>query len=74
MRAARHATRRPTPDLPPRDLSARAAAWPRCDHCPWPLNPAAAQGGHTTHPGCDPHADPRPLATAHQLPIAYQEH
>jgi hypothetical protein len=27
--------------------------WPLCTAgCGWPLDPAAAAGGHTTHPGC----------------------
>ncbi|HEX5543635.1 MAG TPA: hypothetical protein VFX60_19130 [Micromonospora sp.] len=45
----------------------RRPGWPRCARCEWPLNPAAAAGGHTTRPGCDPDADPRPLATVTQL-------
>lgn len=45
--------------------------WPRCTACDWPLNPAAAAGGHTTHPGCDQPTPP--LATVHQLSLKLEE-
>lgn len=48
--------------------------WPRCPVCAWPVNPAAAAGGFTTHPGCDVEPAPlNPLATVHQLSLKLEE-
>jgi hypothetical protein len=47
--------------------------WPSCTTCREPLHPAAAAGGFTTHPDCDPGADPQPLAAVYQLRIPTTE-
>ncbi len=52
---------------------AQIQRWPPCATCKWPLHPAAAAGGFTTHPGCDATAPQAPLATVHQLPIDPEE-
>jgi len=39
-----------------------ANGWPACAAgCGWPLDPAAAAGGHDRHPGCDDLAPVIPL-------------
>lgn len=41
-----------------------------CDRCGWPLDPAAARGGHTRHPACRATSDraDEPMLTAPASP------